>query len=511
MKDSIDCKKTSKRVMVDSKNTLDDDEVIDVDLTACEICSNSDREECMLLCDGCNRGYHLYCLNPPLADVPQGSWYCDNCFSSEENDSENEVAELIEDVRDMGEPSSRLRTNVSRAPRITRTRQSERIRAAVITRISRNRVLDPQEPSTSSGYGSIIDTITRRISQRQPTIQRRVARRTKRTKRRRRRVKKTVVEYDINNENVKFPVEVTSRVVKRRKRKTKRRCRTTRSATQSNVDDMIVTTRRGRPDLLSAVPKLHILGNNNQLDYFSSDNNSDDENGPSSSARATNGSTLVTSVIRPRIGSTRLLNRQKTLAMNLNSTNLANNSPIDLLSSIMETQDRWHATSSKNCKIAPDGKLFLQKQDKPIRKNVTPIKDKPESESNPISVNPTDRNPTEVIPSNNPIDINPPDVSNPDNVDPSNTSPVNITQAPMYPRGGGRGGGGAYNNRGNYYNNNNSGGFRRDSSGGAGASNFRGNYNAFNNSSTGSGSSAGGFQTGQNFGNNSNFNQGGMI
>lgn len=480
VKETIDCKKTLKRVMVESKTMLDDDEVIDVDLTACEICNNSDREECMLLCDGCNRGYHLYCLSPPLAEVPQGSWYCDNCFSSEENDSENDVAALIEDVRDLGEPSTRLRTINRTAPRITRTRQSERIRAAVITRISRNRVLDPEQPSTSSGYGSIIDTITRRIS-RKPAV-RRVAKRRK-YKRRTRRVKKTVIEYGIDQENNKFPIEVSSRVVKRRKRKAKR-CRAMQpSSSRSFGDSNLVRGRRGRPDLLSAAPKLTILGNSNQLDYFSSDNDSGDETGSTNTARVSNGSTLVQTVTRPRIGSTRLLNRQKSIALNSTNSPIVNNSPIDLLSSIMETQDRWHATTSKNVKIGPDGQLILDKKEKVAEK----ISKKPEI---PIKDDKTPE--TEV-------------------------NPADITQAPIYPRGGGGGSRGGYNNRGgggynnynsNSNNNNSSGGYRRDS-GGGGSSNFRGNYNSYNSSNSGGGASSGAFQGGSgNFGNNSNFNQG---
>ena len=33
----------------------------------------------MLLCDGCNMGYHLTCLN--LQDIPETMWYCESCDS----------------------------------------------------------------------------------------------------------------------------------------------------------------------------------------------------------------------------------------------------------------------------------------------------------------------------------------------------------------------------------------------------------------------------------------------
>ena len=36
-------------------------------------------EDEMLLCDGCDRGFHMSCLNPPLKKVPVGNWYCSDC------------------------------------------------------------------------------------------------------------------------------------------------------------------------------------------------------------------------------------------------------------------------------------------------------------------------------------------------------------------------------------------------------------------------------------------------
>ena len=33
----------------------------------------------MLLCDGCQKGWHTYCLHPPLESVPEEDWLCDEC------------------------------------------------------------------------------------------------------------------------------------------------------------------------------------------------------------------------------------------------------------------------------------------------------------------------------------------------------------------------------------------------------------------------------------------------
>ena len=34
----------------------------------------------LLFCDDCDRGYHMYCLKPPLHEPPEGSWSCHLCI-----------------------------------------------------------------------------------------------------------------------------------------------------------------------------------------------------------------------------------------------------------------------------------------------------------------------------------------------------------------------------------------------------------------------------------------------
>ncbi|XP_059177141.1 E3 ubiquitin-protein ligase UHRF1-like isoform X2 [Physella acuta] len=46
----------------------------------CVMCGDKKDPEKTILCDECNKAYHLYCLNPPLATVPEeDEWYCPNC------------------------------------------------------------------------------------------------------------------------------------------------------------------------------------------------------------------------------------------------------------------------------------------------------------------------------------------------------------------------------------------------------------------------------------------------
>ncbi|SLM36616.1 Zinc finger, RING/FYVE/PHD-type [Lasallia pustulata] len=52
---------------------LDDDS----DSQPCPVCGEDDNEDVLLLCDGCDVGYHTYCVS--LDSVPVGHWFCESC------------------------------------------------------------------------------------------------------------------------------------------------------------------------------------------------------------------------------------------------------------------------------------------------------------------------------------------------------------------------------------------------------------------------------------------------
>ncbi|CAG0918121.1 unnamed protein product [Notodromas monacha] len=115
-------------------------ELIDVnDVTHCEVCGDSDREDRLLLCDGCDAGYHLECLNPPLSRVPIEEWYCPDCdpverrtrFAREAGINEAELLSLM----DAGDANmhmiERSQQQERRMRAIPRTRHSERVLAVI--------------------------------------------------------------------------------------------------------------------------------------------------------------------------------------------------------------------------------------------------------------------------------------------------------------------------------------------------------------------------------------------
>ena len=44
---------------------------------ACEICGSADEGDVLLLCDGCDKGFHKKCAG--VRRVPKGDWFCACC------------------------------------------------------------------------------------------------------------------------------------------------------------------------------------------------------------------------------------------------------------------------------------------------------------------------------------------------------------------------------------------------------------------------------------------------
>ncbi|XP_065833455.1 zinc finger protein ubi-d4-like [Oscarella lobularis] len=56
-----------------------------IECKSCGICGTSDNDDKLLFCDDCDRGYHMYCLNPPMDKPPDGHWRCKLCIKGEKS------------------------------------------------------------------------------------------------------------------------------------------------------------------------------------------------------------------------------------------------------------------------------------------------------------------------------------------------------------------------------------------------------------------------------------------
>ena len=61
----------------------------------CSICGQNteDDDDKLLICDRCNEGFHIFCLVPPLTEIPREAWYCDKCRA------------IVQEERDEKKPS----------------------------------------------------------------------------------------------------------------------------------------------------------------------------------------------------------------------------------------------------------------------------------------------------------------------------------------------------------------------------------------------------------------------
>ena len=69
----------------------------ETEIEACEVCGSNHALEDLLLCDGCDKLFHQQCLDPPLAKVPEGDWFCEQCKSYDSDVSEVTIIEGLDD------------------------------------------------------------------------------------------------------------------------------------------------------------------------------------------------------------------------------------------------------------------------------------------------------------------------------------------------------------------------------------------------------------------------------
>lgn len=80
------------------------------DEVTCKVCGIDEDYESIILCDNCDAEYHLYCLNPPLEEVPEGKWFCPTCVAVERGfpDGPGGDGEMVEGGKDRETSEGRL-------------------------------------------------------------------------------------------------------------------------------------------------------------------------------------------------------------------------------------------------------------------------------------------------------------------------------------------------------------------------------------------------------------------
>ena len=68
-----------KEASFSSPGSLKKSNVVNVENIFCRSCGEGNNAKKLILCDGCDNGYHIFCLTPKKYKVPKTAWFCENC------------------------------------------------------------------------------------------------------------------------------------------------------------------------------------------------------------------------------------------------------------------------------------------------------------------------------------------------------------------------------------------------------------------------------------------------
>ncbi|KAG1677402.1 Splicing factor, arginine/serine-rich 19 [Nymphon striatum] len=193
-------------------------------LTVCEVCDSGDTEDQLLLCDGCDRGYHCYCLSPTLDEIPIEEWFCSDCAGQVTPEIEESISRrLIARTRASERNDSRPSTSTSRSTARERRRQKRR---KSTTKSTSDKFL------RRTRYGDLTDYLeSERLfcaGQVTPEIEESISRR-------------LIARTRASERNDSRPSTSTSRSTARERRKEKSR----KSTTKNTTDKFLRRTRYG--------------------------------------------------------------------------------------------------------------------------------------------------------------------------------------------------------------------------------------------------------------------------
>ncbi|KAH9494768.1 PHD and RING finger domain-containing protein 1 [Bulinus truncatus] len=168
------------------ENNKQGNEEEEEDPTYCEVCGQSDREDRLLLCDGCDLGYHCECLDPPLSTVPVQEWFCPDCH-------DRRAGVTVEEPHLLGRQIARTRIS-ERVRRIIADARAERAerRRRVAAMIISQETLENGEfgPTASTSTTTSASPRKRKVTRKKRTTKKRKTRKRKTTKRRTTKSKK---------------------------------------------------------------------------------------------------------------------------------------------------------------------------------------------------------------------------------------------------------------------------------------------------------------------------------
>ncbi|XP_049805167.1 serine/arginine repetitive matrix protein 2-like [Schistocerca nitens] len=366
----------------------------DDDPTFCQVCHQRDREDRMLLCDYCDSGFHLECLNPPLEAVPDGDWFCSRCqLLDTRNTEQNQGRVTWVRVPTFPVGLGGRRVQCVRVPPVNRqveeivsVSSDDELELEVVTRSGR-RVRRPSVSSNSdsartqqktpaqNGPAEQTSTARKKVTRRAPSPRGEQSFfRTQRQRRRQRQRQRNTSESSAQTvEDSEEEDDDDSTVRKSGRSRLAENlglapCRRSQSSSTAHAPAPASSLNRQR--VSAGIPTLNLFGNDS-LDYFS--DGSDGENGnegggTSMLCHRSRSSPTTARRLAARKLSQSLMSSTPRPHVNLNprpstSRDTTSSSRHNLLDSIMESQGLWHSRNT-TMSLRRDGTITIKKASK---------------------------------------------------------------------------------------------------------------------------------------------------
>jgi len=155
----------------------------------CDRCVSKEGGEQMVICDGCDKAWHIFCLENKLDELPmEDEWFCDGCWRFEIEEVRSEVVEGVRESRTRTmRSSSRVEVSTSSRSHVEGYygNGSETVQSMIDAVINRMNLPDQNVRTSRSSRNS--NSPKKRVSKRENKRER-----GRRSKNRRRKTSKTV-------------------------------------------------------------------------------------------------------------------------------------------------------------------------------------------------------------------------------------------------------------------------------------------------------------------------------
>lgn len=92
----------------------------------CQFCLTDRDDDEIVLCDGCDHAYHIYCMQPPRSSIPIGKWFCRKCNAGIQAIRQAKKAHESNMLRKTGQHGSKRIGNFSKVWNIEYGREMEK-------------------------------------------------------------------------------------------------------------------------------------------------------------------------------------------------------------------------------------------------------------------------------------------------------------------------------------------------------------------------------------------------